>query len=106
MITGELRSKVDRIWETFWTGGITNPLTVIEQFTYLLYIKGLDDNEKKKESDAEFLGVPYEGIFPKDQPELRWSTFSNMGPEEMFDVVSQKVFPFIKGMGEKDSAYA
>ncbi len=106
MITGELRNKVDRIWETFWTGGITNPLTVIEQFTYLLYIKGLDDNEKKKEMDAELLGIPHEGIFPKDQPELRWTSFSNMGPEEMFAVVSQKVFPFIKSMGEKDSAYA
>lgn len=52
MITGELKNKVDKVWETFWTGGITNPLTVIEQFTYLLYIKGLDDNEKKKEMDA------------------------------------------------------
>jgi len=106
MITGELRNKVDRIWETFWTGGITNPLTVIEQFTYLLYIKGLDDNEKKKEMDSELLGIPHKGIFPKDQPELRWTSFSNMGPEEMFEVVSQKVFPFIKSMGEKDSAYA
>lgn len=107
MITGELRNKVDRIWETFWTGGITNPLTVIEQFTYLLFIKGLDDNEKKKEKDAELLGIPHEHpLFPEDQPELRWTSFSNMGPEEMFEVVSQKVFPFIKSMGDKDSAYA
>ena len=52
MITGELRSKVDKIWETFWTGGITNPLEVIEQFTYLLFIKGLDDKEIIKENDA------------------------------------------------------
>ena len=50
MITGEIKSKVDKIWETFWTGGITNPLTVIEQFTYLLYIKSLDEREKEKES--------------------------------------------------------
>ncbi len=106
MITGELRSKVDKIWESFWTGGITNPLTVIEQFTYLLYIKGLDDREKRGEKDSELLGTPYEGIFPKDQPELRWSTFSQMGPEEMFEVVSQKVFPFIKGMGGDGSAYS
>ena len=56
MITGELRNKVDKIWEIFWTGGITNPLEVIEQFTYLLFIKGLDDNETQKESDAIFLG--------------------------------------------------
>ena len=65
MITGELRNKVDKIWEIFWTGGITNPLEVIEQFTYLLFIKGLDDNETQKESDAIFLGIPFEGIFHK-----------------------------------------
>ena len=106
MITGELRNKVDKLWESFWTGGITNPLSVIEQFTYLLYIKSLDDREKQKEKDAELLGLPHEGIFPKDQPELRWSTFSQMGPEEMYHVVSQKVFPFIKSLGEKESSYS
>ncbi|HEY4537571.1 MAG TPA: class I SAM-dependent DNA methyltransferase [Erysipelothrix sp.] len=106
MITGELRGKVDKIWEYFWTGGITNPLTVIEQFTYLLYIKGLDDREQRKEKDSELLGLPYEGLFPKDQPELRWSTFSQMGPEEMFETMSQKVFPFIKGIGGNGSAYS
>jgi type I restriction enzyme M protein len=106
MITGELKNKVDKVWETFWTGGITNPLTVIEQFTYLLYIKGLDDNEKKKEMDAELLGLDFEGIFPKDKPQLRWSIFSNMGPDELFTVVSQEVFPFIKGLGEKGSVYS
>lgn len=63
MITGELRSKIDRIWETFWTGGITNPLEVIEQFTYLLFIKDLDDNETVEESNAELLGIPFEGCF-------------------------------------------
>ena len=56
MITGELRNKIDRIWETFWTGGITNPLDVIEQFTYLLFIKQLDDVETTKENEANFLG--------------------------------------------------
>ena len=55
MITGDLRNKVDRIWEIFWTGGITNPLEVIEQFTYLLFIKQLDDVESAKENDAIFL---------------------------------------------------
>ncbi|MBT2642870.1 SAM-dependent DNA methyltransferase [Bacillus sp. ISL-41] len=106
MITGELKNKVDKVWETFWTGGITNPLTVIEQFTYLLYIKGLDDNEKKKEMDAELLGIEHEGIFPQDKPQLRWSIFSNMGPDEMFKVVSQEVFPFIKGLGGKGTVYS
>ena len=71
MITGELRSKIDRIWETFWTGGITNPLEVIEQFTYLLFIKDLDDNETIEESNAELLGIPFEGMFPSDKQHLR-----------------------------------
>jgi len=106
MITGELKNKIDKVWETFWTGGITNPLTVIEQFTYLLYIKGLDDNEKKKEADAELLGLEFEGVFPKDKPHLRWSIFSNMGPDEMFTVVTQEVFPFIKELGGKESIYS
>ncbi|MFS0824796.1 type I restriction-modification system subunit M [Bacillus sp. 1P02SD] len=106
MITGELRNKVDKIWETFWTGGITNPLTVIEQFTYLLYIKSLDDKEKEKEMDAELLGIPYVGLFPEDQPQLRWSIFSNMGPEQMYDVITKEVFPFIKEMGGKESVYS
>ncbi|PGX80405.1 type I restriction-modification system subunit M [Priestia megaterium] len=106
MITGELKNKIDKVWETFWTGGITNPLTVIEQFTYLLYIKGLDDNEKKKEADAELLGLEFEGVFPKDKPQLRWSIFSNMGPDEMFEVITREVFPFIKNIGGKESIYS
>lgn len=63
MITGELRNKIDKIWETFWTGGITNPLDVIEQFTYLLFIKQLDEVETTKENEANFLGVDYESMF-------------------------------------------
>ena len=57
MITGELRNKVDKIWETFWTGGITNPLSVIEQFTYLIFIKSLDDKQIREEMDANLLGI-------------------------------------------------
>lgn len=106
MITGQLRNKVDQIWESFWTGGITNPLTVIEQFTYLLYIKGLDDREKRRESDSQLLGTSFEPLFPENKPELRWSTFSQMGPEEMFETISQEVFPFIKEMGGNGSAYS
>ena len=67
MITGELRSKVDKIWEIFWTGGITNPLSVIEQFTYLLFIKGLDDKQKGEEKLAEFVGTDFNKIFNDDQ---------------------------------------
>ncbi|MGK8830495.1 N-6 DNA methylase [Bacillus paranthracis] len=107
MITGELRSKVDKLWEVFWTGGITNPLSVIEQFTYLLFIKGLDEIETTKENEAMFLGVEYEGIFTKDKQHLRWSKFKNLEAQQMFDVISKEVFSFIKNLhGKKDSAYA
>ncbi|MDS1001992.1 class I SAM-dependent DNA methyltransferase [Clostridium sporogenes] len=107
MITGELKSKIDRIWETFWTGGITNPLEVIEQFTYLLFIKDLDENEKLAESDAGLLGIPFEGMFPSDKQYLRWSKFKNEPAGEMYRIVSQEVFPFIKDIhGDEQSAYS
>lgn len=107
MITGELRSKVDKIWETFWTGGITNPLEVIEQFTYLLFIKGLDDQEIIKENDAILLGIDFDRTFPEDKQNLRWSKFKNFEAETMYDVVANGVFPFIKSLHtNKDSAYA
>lgn len=107
MITGELRSKVDKIWETFWTGGITNPLEVIEQFTYLLFIKGLDDKEIIKENDALLLGIDFDRTFPEDKQNLRWSKFKNFEAETMYDVVSNEVFTFIKNLHtNKDSAYA
>ncbi len=108
MVTGELRNKVDRIWETFWTGGITNPLDVIEQFTYLLFIKQLDEVETIKENEANFLGVPFESMFPGECQKYRWSKFKNLGSaEEMYQVVSNGVFPFIKNLHQDgDSAYA
>ncbi|MGL4847563.1 MAG: type I restriction-modification system subunit M [Clostridium sp.] len=108
MITGELRSKVDKIWETFWTGGITNPLEVIEQFTYLLFIKGLDEIETTKEAEAEILGIDFDRTFPEDKQHLRWSKFSNEGDtEKMYLIVQNEVFPFIKNLhGDKESAYA
>lgn len=108
MITGELRNKIDRIWETFWTGGITNPLDVIEQFTYLLFIKQLDEVETTKENEANFLGVPFEAMFPDECQKYRWSKFKNLGSaEEMYEVVANGVFPFIKNLHQDgDSAYA
>ncbi|MBO5261054.1 MAG: SAM-dependent DNA methyltransferase [Coprococcus sp.] len=108
MITGELRNKIDRIWETFWTGGITNPLDVIEQFTYLLFIKQLDDVETTKENEANFLGVSYESLFPGDCQKYRWSRFKNLGSaDEMYELVMNEVFPFIKNLHQDgDSAYS
>ena len=108
MITGDVRNKIDKIWETFWTGGITNPLDVIEQFTYLLFIKQLDDAETIKENEANFLGVPFEPMFPGDCQKYRWSKFKNLGSaEEMYDIVLNGVFPFIKNLhSDGESAYS
>ena len=106
MITGELRSRVDKIWEIFWTGGITNPLSVIEQFTYLLFIKGLDDKQTDLERNAEFLGIDVEKIFSDKQQNYRWQNFKQLSAVEMYEMVSRKVFPFIKTLhGDKESAF-
>src|SRR3954470_13661878 len=100
MITGELKSKVDRIWDTMWSGGISNPLSVIEQLTYLLFIKRLDELQTLKESKAARTGKPIEDpIFSKKQDSLRWSRFKETAPEQMFETVRNDVFPFIKSLG-------
>lgn len=104
MITGELKNKIDQLWEILWTEGNANPLTNIEQLTYLLFMKDLDSVELGRESDAEFLGIPYEGVFPKDKPEYRWSTFKNIGDaQEVYRLMTQEIFPFIKNLkGDTD----
>ncbi|MEA5465282.1 type I restriction-modification system subunit M [Leptothoe sp. PORK10 BA2] len=100
MITGELKSKVDRIWDTMWSGGISNPLSVIEQLTYLLFIKRLDELHTLGESKAARTGKPIEEpIFGQGQEPLRWSRFKETAPETMFETVRDKVFPFIKTLG-------
>lgn len=107
MITGELRNKVDKIWEIFWTGGITNPLSVIEQYTYLLFIKGLDDKQNDLDQNAALLGIECKKIFSDEQQHLRWKNFKQQGAEKMYDVVSKEVFPFIKKLhGDKESAFS
>ncbi len=99
MITGELKSKVDRIWDTMWSGGISNPLSVIEQLTYLLFIKRLDELHTLKEAKAARTGKPIEEpVFGADQDSLRWSRFREAAPEQMFETVRDGVFPFIKNL--------
>jgi len=99
MITGEIKNQVDRIWESFWSGGITNPMTVIKQFTYLLFIKRLDELHTLKENRANRTKKPIDNpVFSDKQKEYRWSIFKDFEPEEMFDLISQKVFPFIKNL--------
>ncbi|MTI58550.1 MAG: SAM-dependent DNA methyltransferase [Firmicutes bacterium] len=107
MITGELKNKVDKIWEIFWTGGITNPLSVIEQFTYLLFIKGLDDKQNDLEQNASVIGIEAKEIFKEDEQDLRWKNFKQLAAKEMYNLVSKKVFSFIKNLhGDKDSAFS
>ena len=101
MITGELRSKVDALWNAFWSGGISNPLEVIEQITYLLFIRRLDELHTREEKKANRLDRTIENPifqFDNEGQKLRWSRFKNLSPQEMFDVVSTRVFPFIKDL--------
>ena len=106
MIVGEMKNSIDSLWLRFHTGGVTNPIDVIKQITYLLFIKRLDDLEIAKEKKARTLRKPIENpIFSKDQQELRWSHFKNLEAQVMFDLVRTKVFDFIKTLGGKDSAF-
>jgi hypothetical protein len=114
MLTGQLRSQIDRIWDAFWSGGISNPLEVIEQITYLLFLRRLDDLQILEENKAARLGQPIERrIFPEGKDsigrpydDLRWSRFKNLSPAEMYAVVSESVFPFLRTLGADESTYA
>lgn len=101
MITGDLKTKIDRIWDAFWSGGISNPLEVIEQITYLLFIRRLDDIQTLAEKKARATGAPIDNpVFLPGQSNLRWSHFKNTSPEVMFHIVGNKVFPFLRNMGD------
>lgn len=116
MITGELKSKIDGLWETFWTGGITNPLDVIEQMTYLMFIHDLDDSDNLRAKESAMLGLPYKSIFAGevqvgerriDGQQLKWSVFHDFPAGQMYAVMQEWVFPFIKNLhGDKNSAYS
>ena len=103
----ETKSIIDRIWTNFWEGGVTNPLTVIEQITYLLFIKGLDDIDIAHEKSDHMLGIKTKRIFDEKHQECRWSIFKNYPAEKMYKIVGENVFPFIKELGNnKNSGYA
>jgi type I restriction enzyme M protein len=114
MLTGELRNQIDGIWNDFWSGGLANPLQVIEQITYLIFIKRLDEMQELEERKATTLGKPIERrIFPKGKDErgetyanLRWSRFKHFAGPEMFRIIDEHVFPFIRELNGKDTAYA
>lgn len=124
MLTGTLRNDIDKLWEAFWSGGISNPLTVIEQITYLLFIKRLDELQLRKEKTANVFGGPLENpVFQPDELPLRWSHFINAGPEEIYErftqgielerlvdgelkIVRVSVFDFIKNLANAESVFA
>ena len=116
MVTGELKSRIDSLWEVFWTGGLTNPLDVIEQMTYLMFIHDLDDSDNLRAREAAMLGLPYESVFAQDVrigdrtvdgSQLKWSVFHDFPAGKMYSTVQEWVFPFIKNLhGDKESAYS
>jgi type I restriction enzyme M protein len=115
VLTGELRNQIDRIWDAFWSGGIANPLEVLEQLTYLLFVRRLDELETLEERRSQRSGQPMrrrifpEGADEQGRPwsELRWSRFKELGdPASMFKVVGERVFPFLRELGGEESAYA
>ena len=116
MITGELKNKIDGLWEIFWTGGLTNPLDVIEQMTYLMFIHDLDESDNRHAKEALMLGLPYQSIFENEVQigeriiageQLKWSVFHDFPAEKMYSTMQECVFPFIKNLhGKKESAYS
>ena len=112
----QLKSLIDKLWQNFWEGGIANPLTAIEQITYLIFMKRLDDLEAKRERDAEFTGEKYTSRFKGkfqipgsnesiDKNELRWSVFKHKPANEMLMHVQMKVFPFLKELNGETSPF-
>src|SRR3954451_9961457 len=113
MVTGTLKSQVDKVWEAFWSGGIANPLQVIEQITYLLFLRRLDELQTLAEAKAAATKTPVErAVFPHGKDprgraydDLRWSRFRHFEPKEMYEVMSDHVFPFLRSLGGEGSNY-
>jgi type I restriction enzyme M protein len=105
MITGELKNKVDKLWEMFWTGGLTNPLDIIEQITYLMFIRDLDQTDNTRQKESLMLGIPYQSIF-LDKEHLKWSNLRDKPAENMYQTIMTEVFPFIKDLNGSSGSYA
>ncbi len=116
MVTGELKNKIDSLWDIFAAGGLVNPLDVIEQITYLMFIRDLDDSDNLRAKEAAMLGLPHQSVFADelqigdrkiDGKQLKWSVFRDFPAGRMYSVVQEWVFPFIKNLhGDKNSAYS
>lgn len=116
MITGELKNKIDSLWDIFAAGGLVNPLEVIEQITYLMFIHDLDDSDNMRAKESAMLGLPYQSIFAEevqigertiDGTQLKWSVFHDFPADRMYSIMQEWVFPFIKTLhSDKNSAYS
>ena len=106
MLTGELKNKIDGIWEMFWTGGVVNPLDVVEQMTYLMFIHDLDEADAKKAKSSLMLELPYTSIFDGHE-QYKWSVFRDLSAEKMYELMQTEIFPFIKNLHSgKESTYS
>lgn len=106
MLNSKIKSSIDRLWDKFWSGGISNPLTAIEQISYLLFMKRIDQMDLKKIQDSEFTGEGYKSIFTGENENMRWSHFRHMEGGEMLTHIQTKVFPFLKTLNSENSAYS
>ena len=116
MITGELKNKIDGLWDIFASGGLVNPLEVIEQITYLMFIHDLDDSDNTRAKESAMLGLPYESMFSEevksgertiDGSQLTGSVYHDFPADRMYSVIQEWVFPFIKTLhSDKNSAYS
>lgn len=116
MLTGELKNRINALWEIFWTGGITNPLDVVEQMTYLMFIHDLDETDNLRAKECAMLGLPCRSVFAEEVQiggraipghQLKWSAFHDFPAGQMYGLMQEWVFPFIKTLhADKGSAYA
>ena len=116
MIAGELKNKIDGLWDIFAAGGLVNPLEVIKQITYLMFIHDLDDSDNLRAKECAMLGLPHKSIFEEEVnignriingTQLKWSVFHDYPADKMYSVIQEWVFPFIKSLhADKNSAYS
>ena len=115
MLDQQLKSKINQLWDRFWSGGISNPLQAIEQMSYLLFMKRLEDEDVLRQENAKLTGEDHKSTFEGtleagglkiDKKTCRWSEWTEYSAERILDHVRERVFPFLKSLGEKDSMYA
>lgn len=106
MITGTLKSKIDKLWEEFWTGGITNPLTVVEQITFLMYARLLDMNERSDEKRSARTKKPFNRRFAEDKQHIRWQNFRHLGAEKLYPLVKDELFPHFASLAGEGTLFS